>query len=70
MPPGHEWHWNDHCHTYDACATPVYFVTEGWFRNVYLPAVGIQDGRLQRYQAQAARDHVSDRDRYDAHPGE
>jgi hypothetical protein len=70
VPPGHEWHWIDHCQTYDACSLPVYFVTEGWFRSVYLPAIGTQDGREQRYRMQAARRDAAERDRYDAHPGE
>ena len=69
VPQGHEWHWHDHCKTYDACAVPVYFVTEGWFRSVYLPAIGSQDGREQRYKIQTARQR-GERDRYDAHPGE
>lgn len=26
VPPGHEKNWDKHCHQYDACARPVYFV--------------------------------------------
>jgi hypothetical protein len=26
VPPGHARNWSKHCHKYDACATPVYFV--------------------------------------------
>lgn len=26
VPPGHARDWAKHCHKYDACATPVYFV--------------------------------------------
>ena len=49
-------HWHGTCQTYNACAVPVYFVTEGWFRTVYLPAIGEADGREQRYLIQAGRD--------------
>ena len=26
VPPGHERNWTKHCHQYDACGMPVYFV--------------------------------------------
>ena len=26
VPPGHEKHWDKHCHEYNACNRPVYFV--------------------------------------------
>ncbi|WP_119153051.1 hypothetical protein [Caldimonas tepidiphila] len=26
VPPGHEKNWDKHCHKYEACAQPVYFV--------------------------------------------
>ena len=26
VPPGHAKNWSKHCHKYDACGTPVYFV--------------------------------------------
>jgi hypothetical protein len=26
VPPGHAKHWNKHCHKYNACARPVYFI--------------------------------------------
>ena len=26
VPPGHERNWGKHCHRYDACGVPVYFV--------------------------------------------
>lgn len=26
VPPGHAKNWRKHCHRYDACGTPVYFV--------------------------------------------
>jgi hypothetical protein len=30
VPPGHAKKWGKHCHKYNACARPVYFVQENW----------------------------------------
>jgi hypothetical protein len=65
--PGEEWHWFNRCHVYDACAVPVYFVTENWFLNVYLPAIGSRDGREQTYRLEAARARAAERDHHDLH---
>ena len=65
VPPGHEWHWHRHCYDYDLCATPVWFVSESWFVNVYLPTIGSQDGREQRYRAIASRERGNERDNHD-----
>lgn len=37
VPPGHAKHWDKHCHEYDACAHPVYFVEERWYNETYVP---------------------------------
>jgi hypothetical protein len=37
VPPGHELHWREHCHEYNACNRPVYFVSDHWYHNVYSP---------------------------------
>ena len=37
VPPGHEKKWGKHCRRYNACGQPVYFVQEGWYRDVYAP---------------------------------
>lgn len=37
VPPGHAKHWDKHCHEYDACAHPVYFVEERWYDETYVP---------------------------------
>ena len=37
VPPGHEKKWDKHCRRYNACGQPVYFVQEGWYRDVYAP---------------------------------
>jgi hypothetical protein len=37
VPPGHERHWAQHCHEYNACGVPVYFVQDRWYNEVYVP---------------------------------
>ena len=37
VPPGYEKHWGRHCHEYDACGKPVYFVRDKWYNDVYAP---------------------------------
>jgi len=35
VPPGHRKNWGKHCHRYNACGVPVYFVRDDWYeRNV------------------------------------
>lgn len=31
VPPGHQKNWGKHCHRYNACGAPVYFVREDWY---------------------------------------
>jgi hypothetical protein len=31
VPPGHRKNWRKHCHRYDACGVPVYFVEDRWY---------------------------------------
>ena len=31
VPPGHQKHWEKHCHEYHACGHPVYFVDHDWY---------------------------------------
>lgn len=35
VPPYHAYHWRDHCHYYNACARPVYFVCARDYRPHY-----------------------------------
>ncbi|WP_410499962.1 hypothetical protein [Chitinibacter sp. S2-10] len=35
VPPGHAKHWHKHCGYYGACARPVYFVHDRWYRDTY-----------------------------------
>jgi hypothetical protein len=48
--PNAQQRWSSACTYYKACNLPVYFVTEAWYRNAYLPAVGGQNGLEQRYR--------------------
>jgi hypothetical protein len=31
VPPGHRKNWSKHCHQYNACGAPVYFVRHDWY---------------------------------------
>jgi len=33
VPPGHQKNWRKHCHRYQACGAPVYFVQESWYQD-------------------------------------
>jgi hypothetical protein len=37
VPPGHAKHWAKHCHEYNACGEPVYFVHDRWYNEQYVP---------------------------------
>jgi hypothetical protein len=37
VPPGHAKDWRKHCHKYQACGQPVYFVQENWYQEHYAP---------------------------------
>lgn len=39
VPPGHQKKWAKHCHQYNACGQPVYFVQENWYRTQYVPVL-------------------------------
>ncbi len=44
VPPGHAKHWSKHCHQYNACGRPVYFVKNQWYNNVYVPEYQARHG--------------------------
>ncbi len=56
VPPGHERNWNKHCWQYRACGQPVYFVQDGWYRDVYAPRY-YGDMRRQEVRGDGRRDH-------------
>jgi len=37
VPPGHAKNWSKHCHKYNACGRPAYFVRDRWYNDVYVP---------------------------------
>lgn len=47
VPPGHRKHWAKHCAEYDACGRQVYFVSDTWYTNEYVP----------RYRHEHGEDH-------------
>ncbi|HYM23582.1 MAG TPA: hypothetical protein VEU08_10245 [Vicinamibacterales bacterium] len=53
VPPGHEKHWRKHCHEYNACGRPVYFVRDEWYNKEY----------VRQHRHEEERDH----DRHDEH---
>ncbi|MES2405816.1 MAG: hypothetical protein V4528_00670 [Pseudomonadota bacterium] len=59
VPPGHAKHWRKHCHEYNACGRPVYFVRDSWYDNVYAPRYREDHGdrgREHRYENRGGRD--------------
>ncbi len=50
VPPGHEKNWRKHCHQYDACNRPVYFVHEDWYSKVYVPRYREEHYRDEHYR--------------------
>ncbi len=45
VPPGHAKKWSKHCHKYNACGQPVYFVQESWYNNEYVPQYNKRQGK-------------------------
>ncbi len=45
VPPGHANKWSKHCHEYNACGQPVYFVQENWYNNEYVPQYRERHGK-------------------------
>lgn len=52
VPPAHARHWARHCGHYGACGRPVYFVQEGWYREVY----GARPGREEGWRREPGRE--------------
>lgn len=81
VPPGHERHWARHCHEYNACGRPVYFVSDRWYNEVYTPRWrehehGHEDWRRaeherheahERYEEHERREQERDARRYEEH---
>ncbi|MEO7242237.1 MAG: hypothetical protein ABIW85_04945 [Variovorax sp.] len=52
VPPGHAKKWAKHCHTYDACGRPVYFVRDDYYVQHYVEREGHDDS-----ERHGERDH-------------
>lgn len=61
VPPGHARNWARFCDRYNACARPVYFVRDDWYRDVYAPRYR----QLHSRDWQERRDDGRDNRRYD-----
>ncbi len=72
VPPGYEKHWGRHCHEYNACGRPVYFVRDGWYNDVYVPhyrrhedEYRHHEGEWRERREERGYDRGSDHDRGD-----
>ena len=63
VPPGYERHWSRHCREYQACDRPVYFVSEHWYNNVYVPRRHDEDGQHEWREHEYGHEHGYDHDR-------
>ncbi|MCR5884868.1 hypothetical protein LRS03_19195 [Rhizobacter sp. J219] len=48
VPPGHQKKWSKHCHRYNACGQPVYFVRESWVHERYEREHGHKHGKKDK----------------------
>ena len=66
VPPGYEKHWSKHCHEYDACGRPVYFVRDSWYERTYASRDHEHDKRWSgRRDAHEHHGHRHGHDQYD-----
>ncbi len=62
VPPGHQKNWAKHCHRYNACGQPVYFVQEQWVRERYQEQRRVEHREPQRHEGRdGGRDGRGDR---------
>jgi hypothetical protein len=55
VPPGHQKNWKKHCHDYNACGQPVFFVKDKWYSEVYAPHYNKQHGHGDRQNGDHGR---------------
>ena len=67
VPPGHAKNWRKHCHQYDACGRPVYFVEDRWYSDVYAPRYRERHGKHDRREDGDGDDKNRDRGHDDDH---
>ena len=68
VPPGYEKHWSRHCREYQACDRPVYFVSDHWYNNVYVPRH--HDENEQHEWREHGYDHDRKEERHEEHARE
>ena len=49
VPADHQRNWARYCDRYNACARPVYFVRDDWYRNTYAPRYRNEHGHDDRH---------------------
>ncbi len=59
VPYGHRKHWRKHCHEYNACGVPVYFVRHDWYRD-HVMVVARPDHHRKGKGKRGGRDHDDD----------
>ena len=64
VPPGHSKDWKRYCRQYAACNQPVYFVTDGWYRDVYVPTYERRHGKRDKDREYRSHDK---HDKHDKH---
>ena len=65
VPPGHAKQWKSYCGRYQACGQPVYFVQDGWYRDVYAPVY--HEGRGEHWDKKERKHykkHVKEQQKY------
>lgn len=65
VPPGHAKNWRKHCHKYNACNQPVYFVQDNWYQREYVPRY--QAAHHDRHDYRDERREDRHEDKYEKH---
>jgi hypothetical protein len=65
VPPHHRKNWKKNCHRYNAYGRPVYFVTDRWYDQVYVPQYQSRYKKHRRDYGAYEDDRHDDRRQYD-----
>lgn len=55
VPPGHQRNWSKHCHRYNACGAPVYFVQDQWY-NDNIRGARVEERRERHHDREERRE--------------
>lgn len=61
VPPHQYNNWRRYCGLYGACARPVYFVRDDWYRNVYAPRYRHTHGQVHGHGRGHRHDYAYER---------